>query len=321
VNDKVCAITLNLNQNEYSIKCVESLLKTDYKNLLILLIDNGSTNNNYQELRNGLPKDDRIILHRLEKNLGYVGGINYGLRESLRIKPDYYLIMNNDTIIDSEAIKELVNCCKRYDNKAIITGKIFYYNNPTIIQTVGNKFKNKRTFEIHMVGNGEKDVGQYDKEEERDMIDDIFWLFPAKLFEVIGYYSAWYGFGFEQADFAQKAKNNDYKLIYTPKAKLQHKINATVGHDIRTPYKAFWSIQGHLMFKWSYISKDAFIKSYFLTSLEILSAFRYDILHIFNKKIDRRFAYAKLIGFLRFHLWTILKMPCDRYIPKRLIFK
>lgn len=317
MNDKVCAITLNLNQNEYSVKCIESLLKTEYTNLQILLIDNGSKKENYRELQKRLPKDDRIILHRLEENRGYVGGINYGLEEGAKLNPGYFLIMNNDTIIDTKSISELVCACKRHNNKAIVTGKVFYYDNKIILQTVGDKFKNRRTLERFKIGRGEQDKGQYDKEEERDLIDDIFWLLPANLVEEIGFYSNWYGFGVEQADYALRAKNKNYKLIFTPDAKLYHKENATVGHKIRTPFKVFWSIQGHLMLRWTYISKAAFIKYYFLTIWEIFIGFVYDFIHIFNRKFDNRLAFVKLMAFIRFHLWIILKMPCDRYIPKR----
>jgi len=313
---RVLVITLNYNQNNYTISCVDSLLRSTYIDFQIFLIDNGSSNENFEQLKENLPGNDRVLLHRLEKNRGYVGGINYGLQEGIKTAPDYFLIMNNDTIIDRYAIEELVEACQRNDDEVIVTGKVFELDNREIIQTFGNKFRNKRIFDTYKIGAGEYDNGQYDREEERDMIDDIFWLFPSKLYQEIGPYSNWFGFGAEQADYAQRAKKNNYRLLFTPGAKIYHKGNATLGHNIRTPYKAFWSIQSRLMFRWLYVSKSAFLKPYFKTVLEILAAIFYDIIHIFNRKVEKRMARFKLLAFLRFHLWVIYKIPSDKFIPK-----
>jgi hypothetical protein len=70
------------------------------------------------------------------------------------------------------------------------------------------------------------------------------------------------------------------------------------------------------MLKWTYISKAAFLIPYFKTVIEIAAAMFYDIVHIFNKKTEKRLAKYKLLAFARFHLWLILKMPSNRYIPK-----
>ena len=141
---EVLIITLNYNQNDYTIKCVESILQSDYENHSILLIDNGSTNENYTELKNKLPVNEKVYLHRIKQNRGYVGGINYGLEEGAKLKPDYFLIMNNDTIIDKVAISELVRTCMDYNNQAIVTGKVYHYDEPQKIQHVGYSLKSKK---------------------------------------------------------------------------------------------------------------------------------------------------------------------------------
>ena len=320
MTSSVLVITLNYNQVDYTISCIQSILTSDYENFNICLIDNGSSEENYNELKQNIPNDSRIALHRIEKNRGYVGGVNYGLEEGAKLNPDYIIIMNNDTIIDFKSISELVKTSKKWSDKVIVTGKIYYYDSPNIIQTVGFKFKNKRTFTTTTIGKGELDTGQYETEYERDLIDDVFWLFPANLVKEIGLYPDCYGFGYEQADWALKAKKIGYRLIFNPNAKLLHKENATVGQKV-SPFKTYWYVQGHLMFQWKYISKIAFIQCYLLTILEIIAAFYYGFLRIFSKSIEKRFAGIKLLAFIRFHLWLILKMSNEKYnfkVVKRL---
>ncbi len=105
----VVAICINFNQAQYTIDCVSSILQSNYKNLHIILIDNGSKKEVVDKMLKGLKKSPLLSIECLENNLGYVQGINYGMRLGERYNPDYYLILNNDTFIDSESVFNLVN--------------------------------------------------------------------------------------------------------------------------------------------------------------------------------------------------------------------
>ena len=117
MKDLVVVILVNYNQNDYTLKCIESLLDIDYINYRIVLVDNGSTKENADELIRELPKHDKLIFKRLVDNVGYAEGTNYGLEEGIKLNPEFFLIMNNDAIIDKNAIKELVKTCKDYSKK------------------------------------------------------------------------------------------------------------------------------------------------------------------------------------------------------------
>ena len=83
----VSIITLNYNQNDYTLKCVESLIKSKFKDFLIMIIDNGSSQKNFKDLSEEVPNDPRIQILRLNENLGYVGGVNIGLSNIKIILP------------------------------------------------------------------------------------------------------------------------------------------------------------------------------------------------------------------------------------------
>jgi len=181
----IAVITLNYNQNDFTLKCVESILKSKFEDFKLFLVENGSTVENYKQLKDQLPKDSKIELRRLENNRGYVGGINYGLEEANNFNPDYFLIMNNDTILDENAINELKRTCDDYNQKAIVTGKVYHYDEPNKFQDIGYTFYDKNVLKISRIGLNEEDKGQYDRIEERDMLDDVFWLLPSKLYKEI----------------------------------------------------------------------------------------------------------------------------------------
>jgi len=104
----VRVVILNFNQPHYTIKCIESIREQNYSDIDIVIVDNGSKSNNIQLLENGITED--IILIKTEKNIGYAAGNNIGCK-SIQIlnEPDFYFILNNDTVlVDSNCISNMI---------------------------------------------------------------------------------------------------------------------------------------------------------------------------------------------------------------------
>lgn len=103
---KVSIIILNWNQPEFTVNCVKSVLKQTYKDFEILLVDNGSEDDSLEILRKEFENSCRIRILETGRNLGYAGGNNFGVRNSWG---GYVVILNNDTIVDTEWLKWLVD--------------------------------------------------------------------------------------------------------------------------------------------------------------------------------------------------------------------
>ena len=316
MKEKVIVLTLNYNQNDYTIKCINSLINSSYNYYNVLLIDNGSTEENYLQLQRELNKDSRIILKRIVQNCGYVGGINYGLEEGIKLDPDYFLIMNNDTSIDKNAISELVRTSKEYENKAIVSGKAYNYDEPNKLQLVGFKIVNHKLLIHKQIGNNEIDHGQYDEITEYDLLDDIFWLIPAKLYREIGGYSPYFWFNAEQADFVLRAKKIGYKLIYTPKAKIWHKGSSSIGGRDYNPNQAYWTVQSNLILRYIHLNKTQFINYYLITVIGIIRTFiKSFYFKILGKQDISSYARAKYLGWKYFNKWLHLRNNNNGYNP------
>lgn len=241
---KVVVITLNYNQFEYTKDCIDSLVTSKYDNYEILVIDNGSEESSYVELSSYVNSYERVILKRLGKNLGYVGGINYGMHEAKKLGADYFLVMNNDTVIDENAVLSLVQCAERYKSKAIVSGKVYNYDEEDTLQYIGQSIdKDGMLNQKSIIKNRrEKDVGQYDEEMEMGMLDDIFWLLPIGAYNELGNYSEFFFLYGEQNDYGFRALSAGYKLIYCPLAKIWHKGGVTTcDGDKKSPKIEYWT--------------------------------------------------------------------------------
>lgn len=228
---KVVALVINFNQSQVTGECVDSLLLSSYTNLEIIIIDNGSSEHAYHLLANYVAElnNSMVTVIRLDTNIGYVGGINRGLEVTKKYDPAYILILNNDTEIDPSALSNLVAVQESHQNKAIVSGKVYNYDDRETLQYIGQypDPNNGLNCAAIVSGRREKDSGQYDHEMEMGMLDDIFWLFPYSLYENIGGYSTDFFLYGEQNDFALRAKSIGYKLIYTPNARLWHMGSVT----------------------------------------------------------------------------------------------
>lgn len=109
----VTLLVLNWNGKKYIKECIDSLLRTTYRPLEIVVVDNHSTDDSLK-LIEGLPG---VSIHRLADNLGYAAGINVGLQ---RAQGKYVAALNNDLTVEPDWLNDAIAMFERYDRVGII---------------------------------------------------------------------------------------------------------------------------------------------------------------------------------------------------------
>ena len=104
MNPKVNVLILNWNGKKVINNCVDSVLTSDYNNYVITIIDNGSTDNSIDSFK----RRNNIKIIQIKTNLGYAKGYNYAFKKLKKNKDHYYLILNNDTLIEASTITKFV---------------------------------------------------------------------------------------------------------------------------------------------------------------------------------------------------------------------
>lgn len=313
--ESVALITLNYNQNEYTLACVNSILKSTYDAFNVLLIDNGSSEENFKNLYKDAPADDRLSIIRLEENIGYVGGVNHGLKLASEVGADYFLVMNNDTLIDPEAVTALVESAHRHSDDAIVSGKVYNYDEKDTLQYIGNGKSTGGPFDFKacVKDRREKDEGQFEEEMEMGMLDDIFWLIPRKIFNKVGYYSNYFFLYGEQTDYALRAKQEGFVLIYTPKAKLWHKGGiTTVEGNKQSPRITYWTTFATLKLAALHLSADE-AKRFQRTWIRKYTVKR--ILGLLKGQFGIANLRAHILAIKHFKYWDIVRYMDNGYNP------
>lgn len=228
----VFIIILNYNGIKDTLELLDNIVKLDYSNYKIIVIDNASSDGSNLELK----KITNIDLIENNKNLGFVGGNNIGIKFALKQKADYILLLNNDTIVESDFLAKLVNAMESDSGIGLTGGKIMNYNDRQKIWSAGGGIKkwSKKTFQY---GEGKIDDGSYDEPKEVDFLSGCCLLIRREVIEKIGLLDDDYFMYYEDVDYCLKAKRAGFKVFYVPQSVIWHKVANSSSRSFRDFYR------------------------------------------------------------------------------------
>ncbi|MBL77147.1 MAG: glycosyl transferase, partial [Chloroflexi bacterium] len=209
----ISIIILNYNAGKLLLNCVESIKKSNYKNIEIIVVDNVSSDNSHVKCKE---KYQEVKLIQNKENFGYCGGNNIGIKHATG---EFVIILNPDTIVQPDCIRELVSAYQEI-GEGLFQPKILSLNEENIIQSTGNM--------IHIFGFGfARDKGKRDNRAE-EKIEKIGYasgtcLFTSrKIFEKIGLLDEFLFLYHDDLDLGWRATQLGIKSFYAPKARIFH---------------------------------------------------------------------------------------------------
>lgn len=223
---KTAIILLNFNSYQDTLECVESILNSNESNYQIYIIDNASQDDSFSRLKNDFQEDKRISFLFSKENLGFSGGCNVGIKEALKRDYDYILLLNNDTIVTDSFLSEMLSIAKKDTKVGIVGGKTLFNDDRKSIWDAGGyicekSYRGIRRRENHPEINEVNEVG---------FITCCLALVKAEVFDKIGLLSEAYFFGSEEWEFSLGAQRAGFKLMYTPKSIIYHKVGRSHDH-------------------------------------------------------------------------------------------
>jgi GT2 family glycosyltransferase len=222
MNPKITIVILNWNGYEDTSECIISLQKITYDNYQIVVVDNGSDDEEFNKLKNNFPL---IQVLRSDDNLGFTGGNNLGIKYSLEEKADYILLLNNDTIVEPNFIQPLLNVFEEDKNAGIVAPQINYFYEPRKIWTEGGKISRLRGSGFAYSDQIESNIKPYNKEVT--FVSGCCMLIKKEVFEKIGLFDENYFLYVEDADLCYRTTHAGYKIIVTHSSKIHHKVSSS----------------------------------------------------------------------------------------------
>ena len=203
--------------------CLEALLAQAGRPFEIIAVDNASSDGSAALVAERYPQ---VTLIRHERNLGFAGGCNAGMRAAAG---DILILLNQDTLVEAGWLQALLTA---FDNPAIgIAGCKSLYPGGQVIQHAGGFIEWPRGWAQHY-GYRQPDGPAWSQAREVDFVTGAALALRRAVLEGIGPLDEgfWPGY-YEDADFCWRARAAGFGVWYWPAARLTH-------HETKSPVKS-----------------------------------------------------------------------------------
>lgn len=225
---KIVAIIL-VNYNGYldTLECVKSIKATLNLNYKIIIVDNNSKDSKKILEDKYLNRNCDLIM--LEENIGFSGGNNKGIIYAKEhYNPDFYMLLNNDTVIEKNTISVLQDIYEKNNNIGIATCQINYFSHPEIVWFGGGKF-DFNTGIADMPGLGKHERYHEKGQREITFATGCLFFISKDVIENAGLLDESFFLYSEDAEYCCRLIKLGYKILYTTDTKIYHKVSASTG--------------------------------------------------------------------------------------------
>lgn len=245
-------VILNYNGFQDTIECLASLAKQSYCHYLIVLIDNGSSDGSVARIiewgqqngycfstiraENEASEEARgfHILVALGENLGFAKACNLGARLCSKMGADYVFFLNNDTVLDSDCLRVLVDFMEANKRYHVATPKILYFENPDRVWNCGGKITwyGRRIYytkpDKHKKNIDSRGITYFDV----GLVTGCALFVRKELIREGCFFTEKFFFGEEDFEFSLRAKKMKIKMACVLDAVVFHKVGGTVNWKV-----------------------------------------------------------------------------------------
>lgn len=216
-------IVINWNGAAFLERCLQALLDQTSLQDEIMVVDNDSTDNSVELVRSHFAG---VKLYCNERNLGYAGGANVGLRAA---QGEMLILLNPDVQVHTgwlSALKEVLG-----DKRVGVAGCKLYYPGNEIIQHAGGIINFPLALADHY-GYRQRDAGQWDQEREVDYVTGAALALRRDLLDEVGLFDEEFAPAYyEESDFCFRVREAGYQVLYVPRATATHHEHAALGEQ------------------------------------------------------------------------------------------
>lgn len=241
---KIAILILNYNGLSDTLDCLDSLSQINAKDFKhqIFIVDYGK-DNQVKAIKSKFP--DLQVFHQ-EKNLGFAGANNFLFAKAKSWQPDYYLLLNNDTLVSSDFLANLYDYLEHNSQVATVSPKIYFaqghefHKSKYSVQELGNviwyaggKIDWHNVYCSH-IGVDEVDHGQFEQINDTDFFSGCCALIRAKALEAVGFFDPKYFLYWEDVDLSIRFQKAGWQIKYFQDSHIWHKNagSSAVGSDL-----------------------------------------------------------------------------------------
>jgi GT2 family glycosyltransferase len=201
---KISVILLTYNRVKDTLELLGSLENQNYEDFEIILVDNNSSDETVQKVKENFPIVNCI---EIKYNAGVPGGRNVGIKNA---RGDYLVFIDNDAEVGSNFLEDIESTFKSESRAGVLAFRIVNYYTREIDKTnwVWNtSLLNNEEFKlVHKFLGGGCAIRKEVINQVGMLWDDLFFMH-------------------EEKDFCMRLLRTNYRVFYTPKIEVYHKVS------------------------------------------------------------------------------------------------
>ena len=246
MNIELSIITVNYNGLKDTCALIDTIPFDEYS-LEVIVVDNASKEDEASTISARYPQ---VKVIRSEKNLGFAGGNNLGIRAA---QGKYLYFINNDTVLYREereagkdAFRSLIDRLESSDKIGMVCPKIRFAWDDAPIQFAGYTPLSSVTLRNRSIGFGEKDNGQYNTPHSTPYAHGAAMMVKREAIERAGLMPEDYFLYYEELDWSMMIRRAGYQIWYEPAATIYHKESQATGQN--SPLRTYYITRNRLLF-------------------------------------------------------------------------
>ena len=217
----VVVVIANWNLRKDLLECLGSLYETDYPRMHVIVVDNNSSDDSIEWVEKQFPQTQLI---KRTENGGYAVALNDGIRAGAALDPDFYLILNNDTLVPPDTLGKLVEVMLSDERIAIAAPKIIYHDHPERIFSLGDHILPWLPLPVR-VGRKAYDRPAYSKTQEFDYLFGCALLMRTESLKQVGLFDTSFFMYYEDSDLCRRMRDAGWKNVRVGSAIIRHKAS------------------------------------------------------------------------------------------------
>ena len=225
MDKKLAIIICNYNKVEYVLQCIDSVLGQTLQDFDIYVVDNASSDCSVARI-NEIYKD-KVILLKNKQNLGGSGGFNTGIRAACKKDYKNLMLVDNDIVMDREAVQKLWDFLEHNVSVGIAGSKIMKMDAPDRIQEFGAEI-NFDNFGFRPLFAGCRDSTELPEIQYCDYVPACSLMIRREVVDKIGCMPEENFIYWDDIEWGYKAKLSGYQVAVYGNSKVWHKGGGNV---------------------------------------------------------------------------------------------